>query len=134
MTWVQRLSRVCPITALSQELVRFDTQFMQNAEIAGVQYQQGELAGYEVREYLLEKWHRQCAYCKKTGVPLEIEHIVPKSRASSDRVSNLTLACHPCNLSYSFPHLEDQVSHKLILSFLPSLLCSLLRMHFQKPT
>jgi len=45
------------------ELVRFDTQLMQNAEISGVEYQQGELAGYKVREYLLEKWGRKCAYC-----------------------------------------------------------------------
>ena len=29
-------------------------QLMQNAEINGVMYQQGTLAGYELREYLLE--------------------------------------------------------------------------------
>jgi hypothetical protein len=56
LTWVRRLSKLCPITAISQELVRFDTQKMHNAEISGVEYQQGELAGYEVREYLLSKF------------------------------------------------------------------------------
>lgn len=30
-------------------------------------------------------------------MPLEIEHIIPKSRGGTDRVSNLTLACHECN-------------------------------------
>jgi hypothetical protein len=50
-----------------------------------------------VREYLLEKWHRRCAYCGQEGVPLEIEHLTPRSRGGSNRVSNLTLACHPCN-------------------------------------
>ena len=88
---------LAPITALSQEWVRFDTQALHNPEISGVEYQQGELAGYEVREYLLEKWHRTCAYCGATNVPLEIEHIHPKSRGGSNRVSNLTLACRPCN-------------------------------------
>ena len=97
MTWVDRLRRLCPIGALSQELVKFDTQLMQDAEISGIDYQQGELAGYEVREYVLEKFQRKCAYCKKTDVPLEIEHIVPKSKGGSNRVSNLTLACRPCN-------------------------------------
>ncbi|NQE04404.1 CRISPR-associated endonuclease Cas9 [ANME-1 cluster archaeon GoMg1] len=48
-------------------------------------------------EYLLEKWCRKCAYCGKTCVPVEIEHIVPKSRGGSDRVSNLTIMCHECN-------------------------------------
>ncbi|MBK1648679.1 RRXRR domain-containing protein [Rhabdochromatium marinum] len=34
-------------------------------EISGVEYQQGELAGYEVREYLLEKWQRACRTCNQ---------------------------------------------------------------------
>mgnify|MGYP001209479063 CR=1 FL=1 len=46
VTWVQRLMRVCPITAISQELVRFDLQQMEQPEIQGVEYQQGTLAGY----------------------------------------------------------------------------------------
>lgn len=97
VVWVGRLSRLCPITHLSMEWVRFDTQQMQNPEISGVEYQQGELAGYEVREYLLEKWDRQCAYCKAKDVPLQVEHITSKSRGGTDRVSNLTIACGPCN-------------------------------------
>jgi 5-methylcytosine-specific restriction endonuclease McrA len=97
MSWVQRLYRWAPVTALSQELVRFDTQAMQNPEISGIEYQQGTLAGYELREYLLEKWGRKCAYCDAQGVPLEIDHIHPKSKGGSDRISNLTLACRPCN-------------------------------------
>jgi 5-methylcytosine-specific restriction endonuclease McrA len=118
LTWVNRLRRLCPIGALSQELVRFDTQLMQDAEVSGVGYQQGTLAGYEVREYLLEKWHRTCAYCGTTDVPLEVEHIVPKSRGGSDRVSNLTLACQPCNerkgnqTAEEFGHPEVQAQAK----------------------
>jgi len=96
-TWFCRLSRSCPLTAIAQELVKFDTQLLQNAEINGVEYQQGALMGYEVREYLLEKWGRQCAYCGAKAVPLQVEHMIPKSRGGSNRVSNLTLACHACN-------------------------------------
>jgi hypothetical protein len=55
-TWVKRLQRVCPLSAISMELVRFDLQQMENPEISGVEYQQGTLQGYEVREYLLNKW------------------------------------------------------------------------------
>src|SRR6056297_1813270 len=66
-------------------------------QISGVEYQQGTLFGYEVREYLLEKWQRRCAYCGTENVPLEIEHVVPRSKGGSNRVSNLTLACHACN-------------------------------------
>jgi 5-methylcytosine-specific restriction endonuclease McrA len=97
LTWVNRLRKVCPLVAISQELVKFDMQLMENAEIRGVEYQQGTLAGYEVREYLLEKWGRQCCYCGKTDVPFHVEHIHPRSRSHDDRVSNLTLACKACN-------------------------------------
>ena len=97
ITWVKKIMRFCPISAISQELVRFDMQLMENPEISGIQYQQGTLAGYELREYLLEKFMRTCVYCKVQNVPLEIEHIIPVSRGGSNRISNLALACRPCN-------------------------------------
>lgn len=58
LAWVTRLQRWAPVTGIAQELVRFDLQQLQNPEISGVEYQQGTLAGYEAREYLLEKWGR----------------------------------------------------------------------------
>ncbi len=99
LTWVERIRRIVHVTALSQELVRFDLQKMENPEIAGVQYQQGTLFGYEVREYTLEKWNRMCSYCGATGIPLQPEHIQSRARGGSNRISNLCLACEPCNLA-----------------------------------
>jgi len=96
-TWVKRLCRYAPITSIAMELVKFDTQALQNPEIDGVEYQQGELFGYEVREYLLEKWGRKCAYCDSEGGTLQIEHIHPRAKGGSNRVSNLTLSCERCN-------------------------------------
>lgn len=115
-TWVERFMRFAPVQSISQELVGFDTQQMQDAEISSVEYQQGELQDYEVREYLLEKWQRTCAYCKAKDVPLEVEHIVPKARGGSNRVSNLTLACRKCNErkgtqtaeEFGHPHIQKQ--------------------------
>lgn len=97
LTWVRRLIKFCPISSIAVELVKFDTQLMQDVNISGIAYQQGTLMGYEVREFLLERWQRQCAYCSVKDVQLEIEHIQPRSKGGSDRISNLTLACHPCN-------------------------------------
>jgi hypothetical protein len=96
-TWYGRLLGLAPIISADVETVRFDTHALIRPGLSGVEYQQGELAGYEVREYLLEKWNRQCAYCGKSGIPLQIEHIHARSRGGSNRVSNLTLACEPCN-------------------------------------
>jgi 5-methylcytosine-specific restriction endonuclease McrA len=97
LTWVARLRRYAPITAISQELVKFDMQLMENPDITGVEYQQGTLQGYEVREFLLFKWERTCAYCGKQDVPLQIEHIHPRANGGTNRISNLCLACEPCN-------------------------------------
>lgn len=97
LNWVNRIQRWAPLTGLAVERVKFDMQKMQNPEISGVEYQQGELQGYKVREYLLEKWGRKCMYCQAEGVPLQVEHIVPRSNGGSNRVSNLGLACGPCN-------------------------------------
>ena len=96
-SWTDRLRRRAPVTSIACEVVRFDTQALENPEIAGAEYQQGTLAGYEVRECLLEKWGRKCAYCDATDTPLQVDHVRPKARGGSDRVSNLALACVPCN-------------------------------------
>lgn len=95
--WVNRFQLLAPITGMAQELVRFDLQQMENPEISGIEYQQGTLAGYETREYLLNKWNRECAYCGAKNAPLQIEHITPKAKGGSNRISNLTLACTDCN-------------------------------------
>jgi 5-methylcytosine-specific restriction endonuclease McrA len=98
LTWVNRLRRYAPITGISQELVRFDLQQLENPEISGAQYQQGTLFGYEIREYLLNKWERKCAYCGAENVPLQVEHIQPKAKGGTNRVSNLCMSCEPCNI------------------------------------
>ncbi len=110
--WVKRLMRFCPVVEIWIEQVKFDLQLMQNAEISGVEYQQGELQGYSVREYLLEKWGRECAYCGKKDVPLQVEHIVPKARGGSNRVNNLTLACECCNQKKGSKPVEEFLKKK----------------------
>ena len=112
MTWVNRLIRFAPVGELVQELVRFDMQKMENPEVSGVEYQQGELLGYEVKEYLLEKWGRKCVYCGAENTPLEVEHIRPKSKGGSNRVSNLTLACTKCNQKKGNKPVEDFLKKK----------------------
>ncbi|PWT70177.1 MAG: HNH endonuclease [Chloroflexi bacterium] len=124
-TWVQRLARWCPIGAISFEAVRFDTQLLQHPDIAGMEYQRGDLAGIEVREYLLLKWGYRCAYCHQQATSTnwwEIDHIMPRSRGGSDRVSNLALACHKCNstkgdqtaLEFGHPEVQAQARAPLM--------------------
>lgn len=98
ITWTARLARWAPVQAVHLERVAFDIHAISAGRpLEGAEYQQGTLHGTEVREYLLAKWGRACAYCGATGVPLNIDHIRPRSRGGSNRVSNLCTACIPCN-------------------------------------
>jgi len=96
-TWLYRLLRWTPVDGIACETVRFDTQILQNPEISSVEYQRGTLHGYEVWQYLLEKWKHQCAYCGAKNVSLEKDHVVPRSAGGSNRISNLVVACRKCN-------------------------------------
>lgn len=106
-TWVKKLRQFAPIGAISQELVRFDMQLMANPDLQGREYQQGTLAGYETREYLLEKWDRQCAYCGVKDVPFQVEHIHPRAKGGSDSITNLTLSCEKCNTKKGTKDIKD---------------------------
>lgn len=112
ITWVNRLSWYCPITAISMELVKFDMQKEENPEISGIEYQQGTLQGYETREYLLEKWQRKCAYCGKSAIPLQVEHIQPRAKGGTDRISNLCLACGKCNVAKGTQDIRAYLANK----------------------
>ncbi|MGP3917111.1 RNA-guided endonuclease IscB [Nonomuraea sp. 10N515B] len=113
VSWVDRLTRWAPVRAVHLERVTFDTHAITvGRSLEGVEYQQGTLAGYEIREYLLAKWGRQCAYCGVSGVPLNLDHIHPRSRGGSDRVSNLTVACVPCNQAKGNQPIDDFLARK----------------------
>jgi hypothetical protein len=113
---VRFVASFLPVRQVNVELASFDTQQMRDPEISGLHYQQGTLFGYQVREYLLTKGQRACAYCGAKEIALQVEHIVPKARGGSDRVDNLTLACEPCNqrkgnktaAEFGFPQIQTQ--------------------------
>ncbi len=121
MTWIERFRRFCHVTELAIERVKFDLQQMRNPEISGVEYQQGSLLGYTVREYLLEKFNRTCVYCNQRDVPLQIEHVVAKANGGSNAVSNLALACSPCNTA------KGKLPVEVFLKRKPEVLARLLR-------
>lgn len=96
-TWAERLAARAPLAEIHVETVRFDTQAIEDPHIKGTGYQQGELAGFERREYVLHRGGHRCAYCGAKNVPLQLDHVIPRSRGGSNRVANLVPACAPCN-------------------------------------
>lgn len=50
------------------------------------------------RESIKEKWNYQCAYCGSED-NLTLDHITPRSKGGSDRLTNVLCACKECNNS-----------------------------------
>ena len=94
---IDHIHRHFPIETIIVEVAEFDIQKIKNPDISGIEYQQGTLQGYNIRNYLLEKHGRKCFYCGKAVSDFEVEHILPKSKSGSNRIDNLTLSCHDCN-------------------------------------
>lgn len=102
-THIRVISDICsvlPVSRITIEVAAFDTQKMQNPEISGIEYQQGALTGYTIREYLAEKFKHKCCYCgtpQGNGIRFEVEHLTPKARGGSNQIVNLGWSCHDCN-------------------------------------
>ena len=66
----------------------------------------------EVREYVLEKHDRKCAYCSVTGVPLNLDHVEARARGGSNRPSSIVPACIPCNKAKGAMPIEEFLAGK----------------------
>lgn len=106
-TWIRLYMSLMPLSSIAFEYASFDTQLMQNPEISGIEYQQGTLQGYETRQYLYVKYGRKCVYCDAEPKKIEIDHVIPRSKNGSDRVSNLVPSCHECNQRKGNRSIED---------------------------
>ena len=73
----------------------------------------GELAGWQVRSYVFHRDGRKCAYCGTARAErYELDHIVPKSRGGTDRVSNLVVSCQECNVAKGNMSVEQFLAGK----------------------
>jgi len=46
------------------------------------------------------------------NVPLQVEHMIPRARGGSSRISNLCLACEPCNTKKGARDIREFLKHK----------------------
>lgn len=61
---------------------------------------QGDVTAAQLSELFERQNH--CAYCKRkftAKLPATIDHVVPLSKGGLHTISNLVLACKPCNCS-----------------------------------
>ena len=70
------------------------------------------MPGYEIREYLLNKWERKCAYFGVENIALQVKHIYPRAKGGSNRISNLCLAYPSCNQKKGAKNIEQFLATK----------------------
>lgn len=91
--------KILPITKIIVETASFDIQKINNPEIGGFEYQQGEQLGFwNVREYVLWRDNHTCQYCKgrlKDKV-LNVHHIESR-KTGGNAPNNLITLCETCH-------------------------------------
>lgn len=94
--------KILPITKLIVEIASFDIQKIENPDISGEEYQQGEQLGFwNVREYVLCRDNHECQYChgKSKDNVLNVHHIESR-KTGGNSPSNLITLCETCHHKY----------------------------------
>lgn len=68
----------------------------------------------EARAQIFARDSNRCTYCGSIDGPFHIDHIMPVAKGGTDAISNLTVACAPCNLSKSDRTLQEWVTSRMI--------------------
>ena len=102
--FINYLYSILPITKCVVEVASFDIQKINNPDISGTEYQQGDMMGFwNLREYILHRDNHKCQNpnCKNKDKEqiLEIHHIKYKSLGGTNNKNNLITLCNKCHTS-----------------------------------
>lgn len=64
------------------------------------------------RDLVLGRDGYTCVYCGVTGVPLQLDHVMPRSRGGADTPDNLVACCKSCNTSKGAKTPEEWMAAK----------------------
>ena len=105
------LRQLYPVSSISIEANKFDTQLMTDPDIKGKEYQRGTLFGHQLRALIFHSDHNRCAYCGRKHSRLELDHVVPRGKGSN-RIDNLITSCRPCNQAKGNKPVEEFLKDK----------------------
>ena len=121
-----------PIDKIIVEVASFDIQKIQNPDISGVGYQQGDQLGFDnVREYVLWRDGHICQCCKgksKDNI-LEVHHIESR-KTGGNSPSNLITLCRTCHSGYHKGTVKLPSKIKRGMSFRDSTFMGIMRWTF----
>ena len=99
---IKKVHEILPITKIIVETASFDIAKIQNPDISGKEYQEGEQMGFwNVREYVLFRDGHICQCCKGKlkDNHLNIHHIESR-KTGGNAPNNLITLCETCHKGY----------------------------------
>ena len=102
---IKEVYKILPISQTIVEVASFDTQLLkaelEGKTISGIDYQQGEMTGYNTREYVLYRDNHTCQHChgKSKDKVLEVHHLETR-KTGGNAPSNLITLCKTCHNKY----------------------------------
>lgn len=98
---IENVHKILPITKIIVETASFDIQKIKNPNISGTEYQQGEMEGWNVREYTLFRDNHTCQHCKGKSKDkvLNVHHIESR-KIGGNAPNNLITLCRTCHKDY----------------------------------
>ena len=99
---VENVCSILPISRIVIEVAQFDTQKINNPNISGKEYQEGDqLEFWNTREYVLARDGHKCQYCKgKSKDSILNVHHIESRKTGGDSPSNLITLCETCHKEY----------------------------------
>ncbi len=99
---IEFVKSILPVTKITVEAAAFDIQKIKDPDISGVEYQNGEQAGFwNIREYVLYRDNHICQACngKNKDKVLNVHHIESR-QIGGNRPDNLITLCKSCHKAY----------------------------------
>ena len=102
ITMIAKVHKILPISNVVVEVASFDIQKIQNPEISGTDYQQGEqLDFWNVREYVLFRDGYTCQCCKgKSKDKILNVHHIESRKTGGNAPNNLITLCETCHTGH----------------------------------
>jgi len=101
LTLINTLKKFLPISKVTIEVGNFDIQKIENPEIAGKEYQEGDLLGYyNLRSFITSREKNKCQLCGKEMTKENsghLHHVISRKDGGTDKPSNIALLHKSCH-------------------------------------
>lgn len=129
---ISDVHKILPIKKIIVETASFDIQKINNPDIQGKEYQQGDQLGFwNTREYVLFRDGHKCQCCKgKSKDKVLNVHHVESRKTGGNAPNNLITLCETCHTKYHKGEIELPKSIKRGMSFKDAAFMGIMRWTF----